>query len=131
MRRGAGVVERCIGRGTRRDQGNTIVELMFAIPALLLVLLALFWLSMLGLSQARAADLAQQAARSIARGADISAIDQLVDRVLPGAAVTSSATSETVEAVVTQEVSAPVPILSGMSITVRASATALREPGYP
>ena len=116
-------------RRARGDQGNTIVELMFAIPALLLVLLALFWLSMLGLSQARAADLAQQAARSLARDADMTVIDDLVDRLLPGAAVTSTGNADTVEAVVTQEVSAPVPILSGLSITVRASATAAREPG--
>lgn len=116
-------------RHARGDHGNTIVELMFAIPALLLVLLALFWLSMLGLSQARAADLAQQAARSLARDADMTLIDDLVDRVMPGATVTSTGTAGTVEAVVTQEVSAPVPILSGTSITVRASATAAREPG--
>ena len=116
-------------RRRRGEQGNTMVELMFAIPALLLVLLALFWLSMLGLSQAQAADLAQQAARSLARDADMSVIDDLVDRVMPGATVTSTGTARIVEAIVTQEVSAPVPILSGLSITVRASATAAREPG--
>lgn len=118
-------------RGARGERGNTIVELMFAIPALLLLILALFWLSMLGLSHAQAADLAQQAARSLARGADTRMIDDLIDRMLPGAAVTSSYADQTVEAVVTQEVSPPVPILSGLTITVRASAVAMREPGLP
>jgi TadE-like protein. len=120
-----------ISRRGRGERGNTIVELMFAIPALLLVLLALFWLSMLGLSHAKAADLAHQAARSMARGADPAVIDELVERVMPGASIAAVGDGQTVEAIVTQEVSAPVPILSGMTVTVRASATALREPGLP
>lgn len=130
MSRGVGMVNSMIRRG-RGERGNTIVELLFAIPALLLVIVALLWLSMLGLSQAKAADLAQQAARSLARGADMGVIDELIDRVLPGASVESSGTAGTVEAIVTQEVSAPVPILSGLTIRVQASATALREPGLP
>jgi Flp pilus assembly protein TadG len=120
-----------ISRRGRGENGNTIVELMFAIPALLLVVFALLWLSMLGLSHARAADLAHQAARSLARGADTAVIDELVERVLPGANVRAAGDGDVVEAIVTQEVSAPVPILSGVTITVRASATALREPVLP
>lgn len=120
-----------ISRRGRGERGNTIVELMFAIPALLLLVFALLWLSMLGLSHARAADLAHQAARSLARGADTAVIDELVERVLPGANVRAEGDSEVVEAIVTREVAAPVPLLSGMTVTVRASATALREPVLP
>ena len=120
-----------ISRRGRGERGNTIVELMFAIPALLIVIIALLWLSMLGLSYAKAADLAHQAARSLARGADTSVIDDIVERVLPGASVDAGGDGDAVEVTVTQDVSAPVPILSGLTVTVRASATALREPGLP
>jgi Flp pilus assembly protein TadG len=128
---GDGMAKRSNGRRGHGERGNTIVELMFAIPSLLLLIFALFWLSMLGLSHARATDLAHQAARALARGADTTVVDQLIDRTMPGAAVTSTASSDVVEAIVTQDVSPPVPLLSGMSITVRASATAIREPGLP
>lgn len=112
----------------RRDQGNVIVEIAFAIPALILILLVLFWLVALGLGHSRAVDLAQQAARSLARGVDPAVVDQTVDKVLPGAALSSSQQGEHIQTTVTHEVFAPIPLLSGMSFTVRASSTALMEP---
>lgn len=101
---------------------------MFAIPALLLVLLALFWLSALGLTQARAGDLAQQAARALARGSDAATVDQMVSRVMPGATVQATSSGEWIEVAVTHRMSPPGPLLSGLGVTVRATATAMREP---
>jgi Flp pilus assembly protein TadG len=113
------------------DAGHVIVEIAFAIPALLMIIIALMWMTTLGLSHSRAADLAQQAARSLARGGDSQVVHDTVQRILPGAHLGVAASDNHVDVTVTQEVSAPVPLLRGFSITVHGKATALREPGSP
>lgn len=116
-------------RHSRSDDGHVIVEIAFAIPALLIIIVALMWMASLGLSHSRAADLAQQAARSLARGVDSHLVHDTVERILPGAQLGVAATDDHVDVTVTQEVSPPVPLLRGFSITVQGKATALREPG--
>lgn len=111
-----------------KDNGNVIVEIAFAIPALVLILLVLFWLVALGLGHSRAVDLAQQAARSLARGIDPAVVDQTIDKVLPGATLSTSQSGELIDATITHKVFAPIPLLSGMSFTVQASSTAVVEP---
>jgi hypothetical protein len=123
-----------VGRRSRSDdkhtdEGHVIVEIAFAIPALIMIIIALMWMTSLGLSHSRAADLAQQAARNLARGMDSQAVHDSVQRILPGAQMGVAASQDHVDVTVTQEVSAPVPLLRGFSITVRGKATALREPG--
>ncbi|MHC8496848.1 MAG: TadE family type IV pilus minor pilin [Actinomycetes bacterium] len=119
-------------RRRQRDHGYVIVEIAFAIPALFLILLVLFWLVALGLSHSRAVDLAQQAARSLARGVDPGLVDNTIERVMPGAQLDVQFSGEKVKTTVRQQVSPPIPLLSGMSFTVEASSTALREPaGVP
>lgn len=122
-------LRRGMNRRSRSDDGQVIVEIAFAIPALLMIIIALMWMATLGLSHSRAADLAQQAARSLARGMDSGAVHDTVERVLPGAQLGVTATEEHVDVMVSQEVSPPVPLLRGFSITVQGRATALREPG--
>jgi hypothetical protein len=60
---------------------------------------------------------------------DSQAVHDSVQRILPGAQMGVAASQDHVDVTVTQEVSAPVPLLRGFSITVHGKATALREPG--
>ena len=99
------------------DRGSVLLETALAIPILLAVTVALVWVASLGAAYVRALDVAQTAARQAARGVTMPAVEGLSVSVDGGLA----------RAVVVQPMSAPVPMLGGMTIDVTAEATALVE----
>lgn len=119
-------------RGRRRDDaGGVIVEIALAIPALVAIVVALVWVVSLGATYVRALDAAQTAAREVARGGDPGAAAATVDRVLPGGTLRIRPEGDLIAAEVSRAVSIPVPILSGITATVRAEAVAQAEPALP
>ncbi len=102
------------------DRGSVLLEVALAIPALVAVAIALTWAVSLGATYVRALDVAQSAARQVARGG------------VPGPAPGGFDTDVRVEAGlviarVTTEVPAPVPLLRGITATVSADAVAAVE----
>lgn len=110
-----------MGMRTRRsDSGSVVLETAFAIPALIAVTVALIWVVSLGATYVRLLDTAQTTARHVARGAAAPAAPD-------GAQVTVTTEGDLVRATVWREVTAPVPIVQGLSVRVSADATAALE----
>lgn len=106
-------------------------EIAAALPALILVVVAVVWMVALATAQMQVADAAREAARAAARGEQSSTTEQLAEAVAPtGAEVTVGSDGDLLEVVVSLEVDPPVPFGEAMwSPTVRASAVALEEQG--
>lgn len=113
----------CVGRRAG-ERGSVLLEVALAVPALLALALALAWAVSLGAVYIRALDVAQSVARQVARGAPASPA-----AVPEGAVIDVIVEGPWVRARVTQDVVAPVPILSGISVRVSAEAVAATEPG--
>ena len=98
-----------------------------AIPVLLAVACALAW----GLSIASASvalgDAARQAARDLARGVPVDQAIGDAARGVPGAQVTLVDAGDPVLVQASREVSAPVPILDGVTVSVHQSVAVPRE----
>lgn len=106
------------------DRGSVLLEVALAIPALVAVAVALTWVVSLGATYVRALDVAQSSARQVARGAA---------PVPTPEGFESDVTVEgnVVRARVTSDVSAPVPLLRGITVTVAADAVAAVEAALP
>lgn len=114
--------------GTRSpDAGYVIAEAVVAIPALLAVACALAWVLSVASASVALGDAARQAARELARG--VSTEQALADaaRGVPGAQVVLVDGGEPLRVVASRQVSAPVPILSGISFTVSQAVSIPRE----
>ena len=109
------------------ESGMVSAELAMAVPALVLVTLALAWLVGLGASQAMLGQAAREGARAAARGEGRAAIVHVVHEVVPDARVGVRQSGELV--VVSLEVRrAPgSPVLRILARDLRASATAFQE----
>lgn len=106
------------------DRGSVLLEAALAIPALVAVAVALTWVVSLGATYVRALDVAQSSARQVARGAaPVPAPEGFESDV--------SVEGNIVRARVTSDVSAPVPLLHGITVTVVADAVAAVEAGLP
>ncbi len=103
-------------------------ETAVVLPVLLLVLAgAVAAVTLVG-AQLRCVDAAREGARAAARGDDAATVAQIVRRIAPdGATTTSSVDGEQVRVIVTAEVAplGPVPL----SVDLSAEAVAQREPG--
>jgi Flp pilus assembly protein TadG len=103
-------------------------ETAVVLPVLLLVLAgAVAAVTVVG-AHLRCLDAAREGARAAARGDDMAAVTEIVDRAAPEGAVTAVAMGgEEVRVTVTARIAplGPVPL----RITVAAEAVALREPG--
>ncbi|MFM9135147.1 MAG: TadE family type IV pilus minor pilin [bacterium] len=110
-------------RGPRAgDRGSVLLEVALAIPALVAVAVALTWVVSLGATYIRALDVAQSAARQAARGGAPAPAPEGFDTQW-------SIDGSLVRARVTSDVSAPVPLLRGITVTVEAEAVAAAEWG--
>lgn len=115
------------GAGVRRDAGFVVAEAAIAVPLLLAVTCALAWALSIASASVALGDAARQAARDLARGVSVEqALDQAA-RGVPGADVTIVDDGDPVRVVATREVAAPVPVLGGLSFTVRQGVSVPRE----
>lgn len=96
-----------------------ILETALAIPLLLAVAVALTWGVVLAATTLSLGDTARSAAREIARGEPVAEALDRARSASPGASVWAERSDGLVRVVVEQEVSAPVPLLRGLSTTVR------------
>lgn len=106
------------------DRGSVLLEVALAIPALVAVAVALTWVVSLGATYVRALDVAQSSARQVARGAAPAPTPEGFDSAV-------SVEGNVVRARVTSDVSAPVPLLRGITVTVAADAVAAVEGVMP
>jgi hypothetical protein len=111
------------GQGPASERGAVIVELAFAIPALIAVLAALLWVAALGMHQVRTGDAARVAVRSLARGHGMEQAADAARRVAPGMTLDVVAEGEWVTAIVRHDVPSPLPFLP-FTVTLESTATA-------
>ncbi len=111
----------------RSDSGMVSAELALAMPALVMVVLALAWMLGLGVAQGTVVHAAREGARAAARGAAMDEIRAAARRVAPGVdvAVRRSGRWTTVSASATR--TPPLRFLSLLARDVTAEATTWRE----
>lgn len=95
-----------------------LLEAVIAIPLLLAVALCLGWAVALAGTTMALGDAARQVAREVARGTEVNAALDSARATAPGAALRIEQDGESVVVVAKQQVSAPGPILSGISVTL-------------
>lgn len=95
-----------------------LLETALAIPLLAVVAMALAWGISLTATTMALGDAARQVARDVARGVTVAAAVSAAQGVAPGATIHVAGEGSAVVVVADQEVSAPVPILSGISVTL-------------
>jgi hypothetical protein len=104
-----------------------IVETALAIPMLVAVAAAMCWAVMVAAANLHVGDVARSAARELARGETVAEVLDRAQVAAPGAEVDLDASGDLVAVVVTQRVSAPVPLLSGIGVTVSQRVAVPRE----
>lgn len=100
-------------------RGSVLLETALAIPLLIATTVALAWGISLATTSLALGDAARSAARDLARGV---AVAQAVDAAVadaPGARVRVEQAGDDVVVIVERDVTAPVPILRGLDITIR------------
>ena len=114
-------------RTTTSDDGYVIAEAVIAIPALLAVACALAWVLSVASASVALGDAARQAARELARGVPTEQALGEAARGVPGARVVLVDGGDPLRVVASRDVAAPVPILSGIAITVSQGVSIPRE----
>ena len=104
-----------------------LLETALAIPLLVVVAIALAWGVSLTATTMALGDAARQVARDVARGVAVPAAVAAAQGVAPGATLHVAAEGSSVVVVADQDVSAPVPLLSGISITLSQRVAIPRE----
>lgn len=104
-----------------------LLETALAIPILAAVAIALAWGISLTATTMALGDAARQVAREVARGVPVTAAVSGVQGVAPGATVEVVGEGSSVVVIAAQEVSAPVPILRGISVTLSQRVAIPRE----
>ena len=106
-------------RGRADDTGSVLLETALAIPLLMAVAVALSWAVALGGRSMVLGDAARQVARDISRGVPSGSAVAAASAVAPEALVQVHSDGGSVVVIATSDVTAPVPILSGISVTLR------------
>jgi hypothetical protein len=104
-----------------------LLETALAIPLLVAVAIALAWGVSLTATTMALGDAARQVARDVARGVAVPAAVAAAQDVAPDATVYVAAEGTSVVVVADQDVSVPVPLLSGISITLSQRVAIPRE----
>ncbi len=104
-----------------------LLETALAIPLLAAVAIALAWGLSLTATSMALGDAARQVARDVARGVTVPEAVDAAKSVAPGATLHVVAEGSSVVVVADQEVSAPVPILTGISLTLSQRVAIPRE----
>lgn len=114
------------GRRLSGERGGATVEIAVALPAVVLVLIAVLLGASAGVAQLRCADAARAGARSAALGEDLGTVRTMAEVAAgEGAEVEVRVDGEWVTVVVTRTVANTF----GWPLRVSAQASALREPG--
>lgn len=111
----------------RASEGSVLLETALAIPLLMAVAVALVWGISLATTSLRLGDAARTAARELARGEPSAEVLGRAQDAVPAASVSVAGAGDSVAVVITQDVSAPVPILRGMSVTLSQRVAIPRE----
>lgn len=114
-------------RSSRNDEGMVIVEAALAIPALVAVAAAMIWALLVATTNLAVGDAARAAARELARGVPAAEALARAEASVPGAHASVEDAADAVAVVVSKQVSAPVPILTGMTVTVSQRIAVPRE----
>ncbi len=125
--RGRSVGRRAVAVPPLDERGMVLLETALAIPVLMAVAVALSWGLSLAATSAALGDAARTAARALARGEATANVLERARAEVPGAEIGLETGAESAVVVVTREVSPPVPILSGLSITVSSRVAIPRE----
>ena len=104
-----------------------LLETALAIPLLAAVAIALAWGISLTATTMALGDAARQVARDVARGVTVPAAVAAAQAVAPGATIQVVGEGSSVVVLADKEVSAPVPILSGISVTLSQRVAIPRE----
>ncbi len=111
----------------RSDSGSVLFETALAIPMLMAVAVAVAWGVSLAATSTSLGDTARTAARDLARG---EAVAEVLDRArasAPGSTITVDESGGVVLVSVDRDVSAPVPLLRGLSVTLHQQVAVPRE----
>ena len=109
------------------DRGMVLLETALAIPLLLAVAVALCWGISLTATTMALGDAARSAARDLARGTPVSEALGRAQASAPGARLRIEDADDSVAVTADQEVSAPGPILRGISVTLTQRVVVPRE----
>lgn len=109
------------------ERGMVLLETAVAIPLLAAVAIALAWGMSLTATSMALGDAARQVARDVARGISVPAAVASAQDAAPGATLEVVDEGSSVVVVAGQAVSAPVPILSGISVTLTQRVAIPRE----
>lgn len=109
------------------EAGSVLLETALAIPLLMAVAVALAWAVALGGRSMVLGDAARQVARDVARGVATGDAVAAASAVAPEARLSIESDGESVVVVATSDVAAPVPILKGISVTLRHEVVVPRE----
>lgn len=111
--------------GRRSERGMVTAETVMVLPFLVIVATVTVWAVSLGVSQARLADAAADAARMLARGDDRRDVERVVAELVPGASLTVT-TEEARARVQVARRSAP-PLVPGVHLDLSATSVAVIE----
>jgi Flp pilus assembly protein TadG len=111
----------------RSSDGMVLLETALAIPLLVAVTVALAWGISLAATSLALGDAARTAARDLARGEPSAQVLSRAQQAVPDARVSVADAGDSVAVVIDQDVHAPVPILSGVSVTLTSRVAIPRE----
>lgn len=109
------------------EDGSVLLETALAIPMLLAVAVALAWGLSLAATSASLGDAARTAARELARGEAGPDVLERARASVPDARISVEDAGPDVAVVIVQDVSPPVPLLRGLSVTVTQRVVIPRE----
>lgn len=123
------VLGRCRTAAPARDadRGSVLLETALAVPLLMAVAVALAWGLSLATTSAALGDAARTAARSLARGEDLEEVLDRARAAVPGAQVVVDESGAETTVLVRVDVSPPVPMLQGVSMTLAERVAIPRE----
>lgn len=104
-----------------------LLETALAIPLLVAVTAAMCWGVTVAGATLKVGDAARSAARDLARGETLAAVVDRAHTAVPGAEIRIADEGDVVAVIVSEEVTAPVPILNGLSVTVSQRVAVPRE----
>jgi hypothetical protein len=104
-----------------------LLETALAIPLLVAVTCALCWGVLVGAATLTIGDAARSAARDLARGETVASVLARAQAAVPGAQIRIADEGELVAVVISEKVTAPVPILRGIAVTVTQHVAVPRE----
>jgi hypothetical protein len=118
-----------LGRGQRAAsaRGSVLLETALAIPMLMAVAVALLWCIGIATTALALGDAARTAARSAARGEAWGDVAARAEASVPGARIRTEDTVDGLRVVMEKQVTAPVPVLAGIDVTLSQSVTIPKE----